>query len=177
MEGYLGEIRLFSFKKVPRGWALCDGTLIQVATNQALFSLLGIAYGGDGRNTFALPDLRGRVPVHLSNTNPYYTLGTTSGIDAVLLDNTQLPLHTHAVCVDNNPATQPLPLNNIPAQPAKIAAADPNPPNLYANTAHVTTFDPSVIQTTGGSQAHENRQPFLAINYCICVSGLYPPRD
>jgi microcystin-dependent protein len=177
MDGYLGEIRLFSFPKVPRDWAICDGSILQISTNQALASLLGNAFGGDGRTTFALPDLRGRVPVHLSS-NPTYTLGTSGGIDTVALGPGNLPAHGHSVCADDAAATQVGPPGNIPAKPAKNVATDPDAPQMYgpATATALTTLDPSVVQVSGASVPHENRQPFLAINYCICTVGVYPMR-
>ncbi len=178
MDGFLGEIRLFSFAKAPRNWALCNGAILTIQQNQALYTLLGNAFGGVKGQTFALPDLRGRVPVHLDLTNGYI-LGFAAGADSVALTSANLPAHSHSVCVDANPGTSALPTNNLPAQtarPQNAAAGAPAAPLLYAPTPN-TTLDPSMIGSTGGGQPHENRQPFLAINYCICTSGYYPARN
>lgn len=179
MEGYLGEIRLFAFAKAPRNWLLCNGAIVNVSEYQALYTLLGNAYGGVKNQTFGLPDLRGRVPVQMNGTN--YVLGFSAGQDAVALTDNNLPVHNHLVCVTNDLGTSPVSTANIPAQPmrpATVAAAAPAAPPLYApNTAGMTSLDPSVVLPSGAGQAHENRQPFLAINYCICTNGYYPPRN
>ncbi len=179
MEGFLGEIRLFAFAKAPKDWALCNGAIVNVSQYQALYTLLGNAFGGVKNQTFGLPDLRGRVPVQMNTTN--YVLGFAAGQENVALTTDNLPAHNHLVCVDNALGASPVPTANIPAQsmrPGTAAAlAPPAPPVYSADTTAMTTLDPSVILSDGGGQAHENRQPFLAINYCICTSGYYPPRN
>lgn len=179
MEGFLGEIRLFAFSRAPRDWALCNGAIVNVSQYQGLYTLLGNSFGGVKNQTFGLPDLRGRVPVQINATD--YILGYAAGQESVTLTADNLPAHNHLVCVDNGLGTSPVPTGNIPAQsmrPGNAAAAAPAAPFLYgSNTTGMTTLDPSVILSDGSGQPHENRQPFLAINYCICTVGFYPPRN
>ena len=175
MDPFLGEIRLFAFGRVPTGWHICDGSILQIGTSQALFSLLGNKYGGDGRLTFGLPDLRGRVPVCLG---PTQALGTQGGTEQVGLTQATMPSHNHPVHAVNLAANQPIPLGHLPALISKSVSTYPDPPQVYApyTAAQATSLDPSTLATAGGSAAHENRQPSLAMNYCIATSGIYPSR-
>lgn len=162
-EPFLGEIRAIGFNGAPRGWALCDGTLLSIAQNQALFSLLGTMYGGDGRTTFALPDLRGRVPYHPGlGANP----GDQGGEASHTLTLQELPAHSHVVEASVAAADQSSPTNNIWA----VATG-----NAYGSAGN-TTLAPAAVQMTGGSQPHENQPPFLVINFVIALQGIYPSR-
>jgi microcystin-dependent protein len=162
-EPFLSEIRIMSFSFPPKGWALCDGQLLPINQNQALFSLLGTTYGGDGRVNFALPDLRGRTPIHDGNG---HTLGERGGEQAHTLSVAELPTHTH------------------PAMASPIAGNDPNPAgNLLASPLNSTyrpsldspvDLDPGTITNTGGSQAHLNMQPYLVLNFSIALQGIFP---
>jgi len=161
-EPFLSEIRIMSFVFAPKGWALCNGQLLPINQNQALFSLLGTTFGGDGRVNFALPDYRGRVPIHVGSG---HTLGERGGEQAHTLSIAELPTHTHTVQVNNNAGTATTPLNNVLAK----AGANTYGPaqNLVAMNANSTT-------ATGGSQAHLNMQPFLTVSFCIALQGIFP---
>lgn len=161
-EAYLGDIRIWPVNFAPVGWALCDGSLLRIADYQALYSLIGITYGGDGVTNFALPDLRGRIPVHRSDTCPF---AAPIGTETVQLTANHLPAHTHA------------------AKASTAAAADPNPSgkvwavtttNQYATEAANVNFYPGALMTKGSSAGHDNMMPFLALNFIICTEGLYP---
>lgn len=164
-EPYLSEIRLFSLAFAPRGWALCDGQLMAINQNQALFSLLGTRYGGDGRTVFALPDLRGRVPIHVGNG---HELGERGGAESHTLSISELPTHTHRLPATSSPAEVD------PAYGSVLAASGQD---LYANPNDLVALHPSSIPAVGGSQAHENRQPFLTLTYCIALEGVFPSPD
>ena len=173
-EPTLGEISMFAGNFAPRGWAFCDGQLLAINSNQALFSLLGTTYGGDGRTTFALPDLRGRAPIHaghgpgLSN----YQLGQRSGQETVTLTQNEMPNHTHAVQVN---ATAPVGRGQGSDSPAGNFWAEGG---SYANTSNTTmSANAVVVLPAGASQAHENRQPYNTINYIIALEGIFPSRN
>jgi len=161
MEPFLGEIRIFAFGSPPRGWARCDGRLLPISSNAALFSILGTTYGGDGRVTFALPDLRGRVPLHPGMGN---VLGSAGGAEAVALTPEQY-VHEHAVLGQNGARTRTNPAGAVLASGDQFGA-DP-----------VGTFASGTIAPTGTSAAHENMPPVLALQFCIAVSGIYPSRS
>jgi microcystin-dependent protein len=163
-EPFLSEIRIMSFVFAPRGWALCNGQLLPINQNQALFSLLGTTFGGDGRVNFALPDLRSRVPIHVGSG---HTLGERGGEQAHTLSVAELPAHTHNVNVINNAtADQQFPTaTNHWAGGASFAGFHQN-----ANT----TMDPATVLNSGGSQAHLNMQPFLTLSFCIALQGIFP---
>ena len=173
-EPYLGQISMFAGNFAPRGWAYCDGQLLPINSNQALFSILGTTYGGDGRTTFALPDLRGRAPIHagqgpgLSN----YQLGQRSGVEQVTLTQNQMPNHTHGVQVN---AASPVGRGQGSDTPEGNYWAEGG---SYATTTN-TTMSPNavVVVPVGGSQAHENRQPYNTINYIIALQGTFPSRN
>ncbi|UUZ92547.1 tail fiber protein [Paenibacillus sp. P25] len=162
-EAYIGEIRMFSFNFPPKGWALCNGQILPISQNQALFSLLGTTYGGNGTTTFALPDLRGRAPVHVSGN---ITLGQRAGEETHTLTAGEMPAHTHAVIGSTSPATVANPANQLWAAPTASA---------YGTTPNASLV-PNALKSAGGGQAHNNMQPYLVMNYCICLSGLYPSR-
>ncbi|CAD6875576.1 phage tail protein [Methylomonas fluvii] len=167
MDPILGEIKLFAINIVPKGWAPCNGTLLPIAQNQALYSLLGTYYGGDGRNTFALPDLRGRVPVATVGEQP----GASGGTEIVTLTAAQVPPHTHEINVSTAAGDQTNAIGHHIAAPA-------NNNNLYiaATGASTIALDPATVDTQGGNGNHNNMQPFLTLNYYIATAGVYPQR-
>jgi microcystin-dependent protein len=160
-EPFLSEIRIMSFVFAPKGWALCNGQLLPINQNQALFSLLGTTFGGDGRVNFALPDLRGNVPIHVGSG---HTLGEKGGEQAHTLSISELPVHTHAYMA------QPAAGNQLPAAGALLAQAS----NVYRTPDNFTTLQPGTIANVGGSQAHLNMQPFLVLSFCIALQGIFP---
>ena len=161
-EPFLSELRMMSFGFAPKGWALCNGQLLPINQNQALFSLLGTTFGGDGRVNFALPDLRAKVPISVGNG---HTLGETGGSQSVTLTQQQMPQHPHvAQAASVNSDT------NIPGGNFLATAA-----NMYSPpTQPLTTLVPSTVTNVGGSQAHQNMQPFLTISFCIALQGIFP---
>lgn len=163
-EPFLGEIRMMSFGFAPKGWALCNGQLLPINQNQGLFSLLGTTFGGDGRVNFGLPNLQGRVPTHVGNG---HTLGERAGEQAHTLAVTELPTHIHVAQSSNVAGTTGGPTNNLLA----------NFLNGYAPPANLTTLAPGEITNTGGSQAHENMQPYLTINFSIALQGIFPSQN
>jgi microcystin-dependent protein len=160
---YIGEIRIFAGSYVPAGWAACDGSPVAIAENDALFVLIGTTYGGDGESTFNLPDLRGRLPVH-QNSN--YPMGQQSGVETVTLTTQQIPVHTHAFLVSGNPGTQTNPANNMLGPNFAV--------QLYRPGAAGQSFDPGTITPVGGSQPHENMQPYGVLRYIISLYGIFP---
>lgn len=186
-EWYYGEIRLFPYNQTPDGWLDCDGSILPVAMYQALFSLIGNSYGGDGKTTFGLPDLRGRVPVGFSAQDfpdrvtgiPY--CGAQGGTETVSLSETQMPLHTHMFGVNPSNVSAALAVaNSVPStstKPTSAPASAPAAPNLYAPPGQLQPMNPASIAPTGAGAPHENRQPYLALRYCIAISGVYPPHS
>lgn len=167
-EAYIGEIRLFAGDFAPRGWAICDGRLLPIAENAALFSILGTTYGGDGRNTFGLPDLRGRAPMH-HGQGPGLTprvLGEQGGSETVTLLPEQVPRHTHVLQASASPATDRAPAERLFA----VAAEDAYGPAEGALPA------PALVAPAGGGQPHENLQPQLAVTFIIALIGIFPSR-
>ena len=163
-EPFLSEIRLFSFTYAPQGWAQCNGQFMAINQNQALFALLGTTFGGNGQTTFALPDLRGRVPMHAGNG---HILGERAGEEAHTVTATELPFHTHIVEGATSQPTAAVAAGNLWA--AQTANAYATAPNSTLNAACVTPV--------GGSQPHENRQPFTVLNYCIALQGIFPSQN
>lgn len=175
MDPFIGQIALFAGNFAPRGWALCDGQLLQIASNSALFSILGTTYGGDGRTTFGLPDLRGRAPIH-PGSGPGLTvrnLGQKGGVEAVTLSDAQMPAHGHGVKASGANGTTTDPTN---AYPAKIIASADVIINSYAATENAL-MNAAMIASTGGGASHGNMQPFLGLNYIIALVGVYPSRN
>jgi microcystin-dependent protein len=150
-----------SFVFPPKGWALCNGQLLPINQNQALFSLLGTTFGGDGRVNFALPDLRGRTPIHVGSA---HTLGERGGEQAHTLSIAELPTHTHVANASSAAGATPIPGGNL------LASAN----NLYAAPTNLTSLSPTMVANTGGSQAHPNMQPFLTLTFCIALQGIFP---
>ena len=163
-EPFLAEIRIFSFSFAPRGWAMCNGQLLPINQNQALFSLLGTTYGGDGRVTFALPDLRGRAQIHQGSG---HTLGERAGEQAHTVNINEIPTHTHVLNASSNTGDTPVPSNNVLAQASNVYRAEDN----------LTSLNPAAVSNVGGSQAHENMQPYLTLNFCIALQGIFPSQS
>lgn len=170
-EAFIGEIRMFGFDFAPRGWATCAGQLMPIAQNQALFSLLGTTYGGNGQVNFALPDLRGRAPIHmgqgpgLSN----YLQGQVGGAQTRTLTTAEMPAHTHLVRAANAPST------SAPAANAVLAA--PTTSRLFRSGAAANVAMAPTVGVAGGSQPHENMQPFTVLNFSIAIQGIFPSRN
>ena len=164
-EPFLSEIRIMSFGFAPKGWALCDGQLLPINQNQALFSLLGTTYGGDGRVNFALPNLQGRTPIHMGSG---HTLGERGGEQAHTLSIAELPTHTHVLS-----ATTAVSTTNSPSTGVMLAQSTAS--DLYAGGAqNLIAMSPAAIANVGGSQAHLNMQPFLVLSFCIALQGIFP---
>lgn len=171
---YVGEIRLFGFNFAPVGWAMCNGQLLPIAQNTALFSLLGTYYGGDGKSTFALPNLQGRVPLHQGSASgsTSYLVGQVGGNPEVVLTKNQLPAHNHVVRALPGPATVTGPASAVLAQTTTPNyAPPPASPTSFVSLAHDTVAD------TGEGEAVSLFQPFLVLNFCIALSGIYPSRN
>jgi microcystin-dependent protein len=161
-EPFLGELKLLSFNFPPKGWAQCSGQLVPIAQNQALFSLLGTMYGGNGQTTFALPDLRGRVPLHRGST---FTQGAKLGEESHTLNSSEMAAHNHIVSASSQNGSQ--------ADPKILAGLS----NAYSGPSDLTTIAPGTVSSVGGSQPHENRQPYLVLNWCIALQGIFPSRN
>lgn len=162
-EPFLAEIRLMSFNFAPKGWALCDGQLLPINQNSALFSLLGTTFGGDGRVNFALPDLRGRTPIHVGDG---HTLGERGGEQAHTISISELPTHTHSANGASGNGTAAPPGGAFPGRAAPV--------NAYAAPQNLVAMHPQSIGNVGGSQAHLNMQPFLTLSFCIALQGIFP---
>ena len=160
-EPFMSEIRIMSFGFPPKGWALCDGQLLPINQNQALFSLLGTTYGGDGRVNFGLPNLQGRTPIHMGSS---HTLGERGGEQAHTLSIAEIPTHVHAVNATNTAGATPFLTNNF------LGAFN----NGYGGATSLIALEPSTIANVGGSQAHLNMQPFLTLNFSIALQGIFP---
>jgi microcystin-dependent protein len=170
-EPFLGEIRFVGFNFAPKGWSLCDGSVLPINQNQALFSLLGTSFGGDGKSTFALPDMRGRVPVgtgqgpSLSNR----TIGDQGGAETVALTLAQMPKHRHALRAASGSANSKAPSGNVLANSSSAA--------IYSTQAAGVSLDATSLTTQGSGQAHENMPPFLGMTCIIALQGIFPSRD
>lgn len=169
-EPFLAEVRMVGFNFPPRGWALCDGQILPINQNQSLYSLLGTTYGGDGRTSFALPDLRGRTPIHVgrSNGGVQHELGQKSGEESHTLSEPEMPQHTHKLLATNTGNGSTSPADNVFAN----AGAD-----LYNAADSLVDLNAGAVSNVGGGQAHENMQPYLALNFCIALRGLFPSRN
>ncbi|WP_375445358.1 phage tail protein [uncultured Fibrella sp.] len=179
MEPFIGQICLFGFNFAPKNWAFCNGQLMSIAQNSALFALLGTTYGGDGVNTFALPDLRGRAALHFGS-GPGLTprqMGESSGSENVTLLSSQMPVHNHLLMVSAQIGTEASPTGNVVATP--IGTVDTDGTNVsvkaYNPTPNSTAY-PQAIGMAGSGQSHQNMQPYLVMNYCIALTGIFPSR-
>ena len=161
-EPFVAELRMMSFAYAPRGWAMCNGQFLPINQNQALFSLLGTTFGGNGQTTFALPDLRGQTPIHVGSG---HVLGEKGGSQAVTLSISQIPTHIHVLNASSLDANNALPGNNLLAK---------SPQQVYSPAGNMTAMQPTSVTSVGGSQAHLNMQPFLTINICIALQGIFP---
>jgi microcystin-dependent protein len=168
-EPFLGEIKIISWNFPPKGWTFCNGQLLPINQNQALFSILGTTYGGDGRVNFGLPNLQGRIPLHVGNG---IALGERGGEETHTLNISELVAHTHGIPATGNAGDVTSPKNAWPAnaQPNQIYSAGQSPSQGVA-------MNPLMITTVGGSQAHENRQPYLVLNYIIALQGIFPSQN
>lgn len=169
-EPFIGEIRMVGFNFAPQGWALCNGQLLPISSNTALFSLLGTTYGGDGRVTFALPNLQSRAPIHQgtgAGLSPR-TMGEMGGEENVTLTISQIPAHGHTVACNNEGATTGRPGGAVPG---------PSATSIYAPSSDGSTMSQQMIGPTGGSQPHDNMSPYLCINFVIALEGIYPSRS
>jgi microcystin-dependent protein len=167
VDPYIGEIRMFGGNFAPQGWAFCDGQLIPISENDALFTLIGTTYGGDGQETFALPDLQGRVPIHQGNG---FVLGQKAGVESVTLTGAQLPIHTHAFLgsQDQGGTTNP---------PGHVVASIPGGGSAYIQDSASVEMAQQSLMTVGGSQPHDNMQPFLCLSFIISLFGIFPQQN
>ena len=163
-EPFLSEIRIMSFGFAPKGWALCNGQLLPINQNQALFSLLGTTYGGDGRVNFGLPNLQGNVPIHMGSG---FTLGEKGGEQAHTLSIAETPTHTHSANATTATAT-----SNVPGNTFVLAQSTSS--QLYTAATNLVAMSPSSLANVGGSQAHLNMEPFLVLTFCIALQGIFP---
>jgi microcystin-dependent protein len=166
---YVGEVRLVGFSFAPVGWSICNGSLVSISENPTLFQLIGTTYGGDGQNTYALPNLQGRIPLHQgSNGISTYVPGQITGVESVTVTLNQYPTHTHALQASSNTAGSNIPTGNTVGK--GLSAYTTQAPNLAMNTAMVGF-------SGGGNQPHENRQPYLALNWIIALFGVFPSQS
>jgi microcystin-dependent protein len=165
-EPFLGEIKIVSFNFPPKGWALCQGQLLPINQNQALFALLGTTYGGNGQTTFALPNLRGQVPLHMGNG---HTLGERAGTSSVTLSIQQLPAHLHRAQASTDTGTTLIPSNTVVL--AKRAA------EIYHAPTNLASLNPGTVTSVGGAQPHNNMMPYLVLNFIIALQGIFPSRN
>jgi len=171
MDPFVAEIRIFPFNFPPKGWAFCDGQLLPLSQNTALFSLLGTTYGGDGKSNFALPDMQGNAPMH-PGQGPglsLHDLGETGGSETVTLLQSEIPAHSHNVMANTAPAD-----NNAPAPTFVLAQSTGT--NAYSSQGSNATLSVNTLVPAGGSLPHNNMMPYLTLNFCIALQGVYPPR-
>jgi microcystin-dependent protein len=159
---YVGEIRMFAGNFAPAGWMFCEGQLLPISENETLFQLIGTTYGGDGESTFALPDLRGRIPLHFGNG---FNLAETGGVETVTLTTSQIASHTHAMLASNDVPALPTPAKNVTGQAAN---------KIYRAGNPSVTLNPNAVGATGGSQPHNNFQPYLCVDFIISLFGIFP---
>ncbi|MDT7809013.1 MAG: hypothetical protein QOJ70_2826 [Acidobacteriota bacterium] len=163
-EPFMMEIKIISFNFAPQGWAFCNGQLLPINQNQALFSLAGTTYGGNGQTTFGLPNLQGRLPIHKGNG---HTLGEVGGQTAHTVTTQEMPTHIHMLTASDANGTQPIPTGNVLAQVN----------NLYTQPANLIALDPSTVSNIGGSQPHNNMMPYLVLNFIIALQGIFPSQN
>lgn len=164
---YLGEIRMFGGNFAPVGWMFCSGQILPISEYESLFNLIGTTYGGDGQSTFALPNLQGRIPVHLEDKpSSSYVIGQQAGVESVTLTTQQIPAHTHSLNATSNPGTTTNPQGNV-------VANSPNVP-VYIEDVTAANMGASMVGAAGGSQPHENMQPYLCVSFIISLFGIFP---
>jgi microcystin-dependent protein len=166
---YVGEIRMFAGNFAPSGWMLCQGQLLPISENDTLFNLIGTTYGGDGEETFGLPDLQGRLPMHQGQgpgITQNYLIGEKAGVEDVTLNTQQLPIHNHALLASTNQATATTAAGNITASTNQL--------KIYTEASVSKSFAPNTVIPVGGNQPHDNTQPFLVINFIISLFGIFP---
>jgi microcystin-dependent protein len=165
---YVGEIRMFGGNFAPAGWAFCDGQLMPISENETLFQLIGTTYGGDGESTFALPNLQSRSPMHFGNgpDGSTYQLAEAAGVESVTLSSQQVPNHSHPLVASTDTGNQVSPSGNVPAASFNVTP--------YINDVPTAPMNAGAIQVAGGSQPHENMQPFLCVNFIISLFGIFP---
>jgi microcystin-dependent protein len=168
---YVGEIRMFAGNFAPVGWEFCNGQPLPIAENEALFQLIGTTYGGDGAETFNLPDYQSRIPIHMGNgpDGANYALGQMAGTEQETLSTQQIPSHSHPMMVEAGAGTANAPGGNVLASSANV--------KMYLQDAVTATLDPSAVSVVGGGQPHDNCQPFLCINYIISMFGIFPTQN
>lgn len=169
---YVGEIRMFGASFAPAGWAFCDGQLMPISQNETLFNLIGTTYGGDGQETFAMPDLQGRVPVHQGQgpgISQNYQLGEKGGVESVTLNTQQIPTHNHAFLASTTAGNSVVPTGNVTGNSGQVT--------FYALGTAITNMFGTAITPVGGSQPHENMQPYLAISFIISLFGIFPSQN
>ena len=167
-EPFIAEIRMMSFNFPPKGWAFCNGQLLPINQNQALFALLGTQYGGNGTSNFALPNLQGRAPMHFSGA---HAIGQSAGEEAHALTAAEMPAHVHALRASAKAAASSSPNGGVLAAPARGGTP------AYAAPTNLVALNPAAVTAAGGSQPHENRPPFLAVNFIIALQGIFPSRN
>ncbi|MBE9461796.1 phage tail protein [Dyadobacter subterraneus] len=170
MDPFIAEIRIFPFNFAPNGWAFCDGQILPLSQNTALFSLLGTTYGGDGKSTYGLPDLRGRAPMHPGQGQglSLRDLGETNGVESVALLESEIPAHSHTIRITNAPGQVSTASGNMLAQSQHGTIYSSSPPNVNMSAGS--------IAPTGGNQPHNNMMPYLTFYFCIALQGVFPPR-
>jgi microcystin-dependent protein len=159
---FIGEIRMFAGNFAPAGWAFCNGALMDIAQNDALFNLIGTTYGGDGQTTFALPNLQSRIPIHVG---PGFALGQMAGVESVTLTTSQMPAHSHAAQGNSSAGTQSDPAGGVWAQSTL---------GQFSSAAPTLTMAPAALGSSGGSQPHDNMMPFLVVNFILSLFGIFP---
>jgi microcystin-dependent protein len=171
VDPFVAEIRIFAGNFAPKGWAMCNGQLMPISQNTALFSLLGTTYGGDGKSNFALPNLQGRVPIHYDQGPglSLYSIGQSGGVETITLQQSEMPSHNHALHAADAPGPLSGPAGNVLARSAAGSA-------LYAGTPN-TAMSPAALDPAGGGLPHNNMQPYLTLNYIIALQGIYPSRS
>jgi len=159
---FIGEIRMFAGNFAPVGWAFCNGALMDIAQNDALFNLIGTTYGGDGQTTFALPDLQSRIPIHVG---PGFALGQQAGVESVTLTTNQMPAHSHVAQANSSAGTQSGPAGGVWAQSTL---------GQFSSAAPTLPMAPAALGSSGGSQPHDNMMPFLVVNFILSLFGIFP---
>jgi microcystin-dependent protein len=170
---FIGEIRMFGGNFAPVNWALCNGQLVPIDQNAALFNLIGTTYGGDGQTTFALPNLQGRLPLHMGTGQSSYVIGELGGVESVTLTTNELPAHTHILSA-SNAGSVASPANALPGATSTVFS---QPAQVYGAAASLVQFKPTTILPSGGGQPHNNFQPYLCVNFIIALYGVYPSQN